>query len=102
MNGRLITTLLELLEAIKSPVDTEQLVVCPGFFCVSSLTKRKGSQTATSAKHRSWSSLTMPVQELIFSVVKNLDVPGLMRGVEVHGGADGAGLCGVERCGESL
>ena len=39
MNGRLITTLLELLEAIKSPVDTEQLVVCPGFFCVSSLTK---------------------------------------------------------------
>ena len=36
----------------------------------------------------------MPVQELIFSVVKNLDVPGLMRGVEVHGGADGAGRCG--------
>ena len=36
----------------------------------------------------------MPVQELIFFVVKNLDVPGLMRGVEVHGGADGAGRCG--------
>ena len=39
MNGRLITTLLELLDAIKSPVDTEQLAVCPGCFCVSSLTK---------------------------------------------------------------